>query len=639
MSFQTPHYSVTNLLEWAASGHLQLPDFQRSYKWDDERIRSLLVTILRGHPMGVLMALEAGGDQVRFKPKPITGVTGASQAPGLLLLDGQQRTTSLFQALSGDGVVDTEDERKKKLQRRYFLDIEKSLGDARDQDEAVRSVPADGRITENFGKDVVTDLSTTELQQQQGIMPFVELFRPNGPMTWLIGYMNAKGPEHAAARGEVMARFNGQVLAGINQYRIPAILLPAQTSKEAVATVFEKVNTGGLPLNVFELLTATFAGDAAYYAEHSTDFRLAEDWDTTAAVIGHHSVLAGFQNTDFLQAVSVLVTLAKRQRDLAAGKPKPTATSARKEDILAMDLADYLPWSSQLRDALPWVAHFLNGEHIHTAGNLPYRAQVTALAVIRVLLGEDIDLYAVRARVRQWFWCGVLGEQYGGTIETKVARDAEQMPAWAVAAKTGATAPVPDTVSRAQFAESRLLSLRTKNAAAYKGVYALLMAQDKPCVDWKFHQVIDKASYESLKIDVHHVFPRKWCLDNGIAPAYRESIINKTPLGKKTNIQLGGQSPKEYMRKLDGNGLTPDQVDDIVRTHAIDPATLRSGDFDGYFTARRQALVGLIEGAMGKHVNRDWDGEDQRPAEGPEAFEPEPDDQEDGVPAEGDEED
>lgn len=638
MSFQTPHYSVNNLLDWAESGQLQLPDFQRSYKWDDERIRSLLVTILRGHPMGVLMALEAGGDQVRFKPKPITGATRTSQEPGLLLLDGQQRTTSLFQALSGDGVVDTEDERKKKLQRRYFLDIEKSLGDAREQDEAVRSIPAGGRITENFGKNVVTDLSTTERQQELGIMPFVELFRSGGAMTWLLGYMNAKGPEHVPARGDVVARFNDKVISGINQYRIPAILLPAYTSKEAVATVFEKVNTGGLPLNVFELLTATFAGDAAYYAEHGTDFRLAEDWEATAALIAHHPVLGGFQNTDLLQAVSVLVTLAKRQRDLAAGKAKPTATSARKEDILAMDLADYLPWSRKLREALPWVAHFLTGEHIHTATDLPYRAQVTALAVIRVLLGDEIDLYAVRARVRQWFWCGVLGEQYGGTIETKIARDAEQMPAWAMAAKTGATVAVPDTVGRAQFAESRLLSLRTKNAAAYKGVYALLMAQDKPCVDWKFHQVIDKASYESLKIDIHHVFPRKWCLDNAIPSAYRESIVNKTPLGKKTNIQLGGHSPKEYMRKLDGNGLSANEVDDIVRTHAVDPVRLRSGDFDGYFIARRRSLVALVEAAMGKQVNRDWDDEGQPSAEGPEAFEPEPDDHEDGVTAEGDDE-
>jgi hypothetical protein len=454
-------------------------------------------------------------------------------------------------------------------------------------------------------------------------------------MGWLLGFMNAKGPDQMAERGLVMARFNDKVLSGINSYKIPAILLPAKTSKEAVATVFEKVNTGGLALNVFELLTATFAGDAAYYGQHGTDFRLVEDWDATTDVLDHHPVLGGFQNTDFLQAVSVLVTLGYRQADLSAGKAKPTATSARKEDILALGLVDYLAWSGKLRNALPWVAHFLTGEHIHTAGDLPYRSQVTALAVIRVLLGDEIDLHAVRARVRQWFWCGVLGEQYGSTIETKIARDAEQVPDWALVAKTGVAASAPDTVARAQFAESRLLSLRTKNAAAYKGVYALLMAQPEPCVDWKFHQIIDKASYDSLKIDIHHVFPRKWCLANNIDPNLRESIVNKTPLGKKTNIQLGGLSPKDYMLKLDGNGLDPEEVDAVIRTHAIDPASLRAGDFDDYVSSRRNALVGVIEAAMGKQVNRDWDDGDPHDAEGPEAFESEPDDHEDGVTVEG----
>lgn len=638
MSFQTPHYSVSQLLSWAASGYLQLPDFQRSYKWDDERIRSLLVTILRGHPMGVLMALEAGGDQVRFKPKPITGATEANLHPSILLLDGQQRTTSLFQAFSGGGVVDTEDERKKKLKRRYFVDIEKALGDAREQDEAVLSIPEDGRLTENFGKDVVVDLSTPQLQQVRGIMPFVEIFRPGGALDWLLGYQGARGPERLAERREVMTRFNHMVLNGINGYKIPVILLPAQTSKDAVATVFEKVNTGGLPLNVFELLTATFAGDAEYYARNGTDFRLVEDWEQTASVLSHHPVLAGFQNTDFLQAVSVLVTLARRQAELAVGKAKPAATSARKEDILAMGLRAYLEWSGRLRGALPWVAHFLTGEHIHTVGDVPYRAQATALAIFRVLLGEEIDLHAVRARIRQWFWCGVLGEQYGGTIETKIARDAEQVPPWALAGKTGVVLAVPDTVARAQFAESRLLSLRTKNAAAYKGVYALLMAQSPPCVDWKYHQAIDKATYHSLKVDIHHVFPRKWCLVNGIAADLRESIVNKTPLARKTNIQLGGRSPKRYMATLDSNGLSAEQVDDIIRTHAIDPATLRAGDFDGYFASRRKALIGLVEAAMGKQVNRDWDGEVSKPVEGPDAFEPEPDDHEDGVTIDGEEE-
>ncbi|MEI2640960.1 MAG: TIGR02391 family protein [Candidatus Nanopelagicales bacterium] len=73
MGFQTPLYELSDYLKWTTSGRIQLPDFQRGYKWEDERIRQLLVTILRGHPLGVVMLLKTGNDQIRFKPRPVEG--------------------------------------------------------------------------------------------------------------------------------------------------------------------------------------------------------------------------------------------------------------------------------------------------------------------------------------------------------------------------------------------------------------------------------------------------------------------------------------------------------------------------------------------------------------------------------------
>ena len=121
MGFQTPQYKLSKLLDQLGNGAIQLPDFQRGYKWDEERIRALLVTVTLGHPLGVLMLLQTGNDQVRFKPKPIEGAPpqAATVEPDLLLLDGQQRLTSLYQSLTGEGVVDTEDPRKKQVRRRF----------------------------------------------------------------------------------------------------------------------------------------------------------------------------------------------------------------------------------------------------------------------------------------------------------------------------------------------------------------------------------------------------------------------------------------------------------------------------------------------------------------------------------------
>lgn len=155
MGFQTPLYELSDYLEWTNSGRIQLPDFQRGYKWEDERIRSLLVTVLRGHPLGVVMLLKTGNDQVRFKPKPIEGTSVPAGAdPEFLLLDGEQRLTSLTQALSANGVVATMDSRGKLMKRRYYIDIAMALEGEHRIDEAVLSIPGDGIVRSNFGKDV-----------------------------------------------------------------------------------------------------------------------------------------------------------------------------------------------------------------------------------------------------------------------------------------------------------------------------------------------------------------------------------------------------------------------------------------------------------------------------------------------------
>lgn len=90
MGFQTPLYELSDYLKWTTSGKIQLPDFQRGYKWEDERVRQLLVTILRSHPLGVVMLLKSGNDQIRFKPRPVEGTSVPAGTPAeWLLLDGQ----------------------------------------------------------------------------------------------------------------------------------------------------------------------------------------------------------------------------------------------------------------------------------------------------------------------------------------------------------------------------------------------------------------------------------------------------------------------------------------------------------------------------------------------------------------------
>ena len=604
MGFQTPLHELSEYLDWTTSGRIQLPDFQRGYKWEDERIRSLLVSVLQGHPLGVVMLLDTGNDQVRFKPRPVAGVSIEDGAEAdWLLLDGQQRLTSLTQALKGNGVVDTTDDRGKKLQRKYYVDIKVALSDEDRMDEAVRSLPADGKVTTNFGRDVVLDVSTPELERENGLFPVSLLFSPDA-VDWLIELKDKQD----------FKDFNAKVVKPVGTYNIPAIELDKHTSKAAVATVFEKVNTGGLQLNVFELLTATFAGDPEYFEAHGTDFRLNDNWQETKEGFSEYPTLGLLENTDFLQAVTLLTT---RERNLADTSAKPAGVSAKREDVLKLTLADYLKWVGPLREAFLWVSDFLADLHIFDPKFVPYPKQLVPLAAIKVVMGGDADLLGPRKQLVRWYWSGILGELYGGAIETRFVRDLEQMPGWATDPED---APVPNTIRDAAFVESRLHSLQTRNAAAYKGIYALILGHEAR--DWMEDKALDKVQYSSLDTDIHHIFPMHWCQQNEIEKDRMQSIVNKTAISARTNRTIGGAAPSAYLAAIEKKAqIEPGQLDLLLENHLVPAEALRADDFDGFFVQRRDRICQMIEGAMGKKVQRDVD--EGESIEGAEEFEPE----------------
>lgn len=588
MGFLTPMYELGEYLKWTRSGDIQLPDFQRGYKWEDERIRQLLVTVLRRHPMGAVMLLKAGNTNVRFKPRVIEGVELLpGKEPKFLLLDGQQRLTSLTQAFSGDGAVATKDSRGKLLDRRYMVHIPTALADVNRVDEAVISIPVDGVIRSNFGKDVALDLSTGDKQREQGYFPLHLLY--GDYVSWLFELDDR----------DLGKQFHEMYIKPAATYDIPAIVLDEDTDKAAVATVFEKVNIGGLPLNVFELLTAVFAGDADHYARSGDDFRLNDDWVETQHRWSDYPVLATVENTDFLQAVTMLAT---RKRNLADKTDRPPAISAKREDVLKLTLNDYLEWRGPLRDAFVWASTFLADRHIFTSRDVPYPKQLVPLAAIRVVLGNDADLIGVRDRLVRWYWCGVLGELYGSAIETRFARDIEMVPDWA----HDQTKPTPRTVQDASFTESRLHSLRTRNSAAYKGIAALILGGGAH--DWMEGKALDKVQYVDLAVDIHHIFPQKWCKEVDISDEQRESIVNKTTISARTNRTIGGAAPSAYVGVIETRAqISAARLDELVSTHLVPAESLRADDFQQFFRTRRESLCRLVESAIDKSVQRDID--------------------------------
>ena len=259
-SFTASSVKLQTLLENAREGRLQLPDFQRSWVWDEERIRGLIASISRGFPVGAVMTLRTGG-AVDFKPRPLEGApsSASGETPDSLLLDGQQRLTSLYQVLVRKQVVATLTPRRQRVRRWFYLDIEKCLDEAGDRDEAVVILPESRRVTSEFGRVIDLDLSTRELEFENMMFPLISVLDYADWQTAFV--MQYSATDDFQARFQRLNEFHERVIKNFTEYLVPQIELSASTSKEAVCVVFEKVNTGGKALDAFELITAMYAAD------------------------------------------------------------------------------------------------------------------------------------------------------------------------------------------------------------------------------------------------------------------------------------------------------------------------------------------------------------------------------------------
>lgn len=591
-SFDSTKVALPDIIKDITLGKVQLPDFQRGWVWDDNHVRSLLVSIARSFPVGAVMLLETGGD-VRFQVRPIENVLfeGQVPTPEKLILDGQQRLTSLTQVLALDRPVKTFDEKDKPISRYYYINISATL-DGEMSEEALIALEEDRKVKTNFGRDVVLDLSTPQLECENFYFPCNQILNSDA---W-----EESLQEYAPDKFSAYMHFRRKILNAFRSYQLPVIALGKSTSKEAVCLVFEKVNTGGVPLSVFELVTASFAAD---------NFNLRDDWlgSPLRKVEGRRQrliaepILATIEPTDFLQAISLLHTYERRQADIAAGKTGKTvsAVSAKRVAVLSLDLGDYKHWADRVEQGFRLAAKFLRKECFYVARDLPYRTQIVPLAAVLTTLKERWLEPKIYDKLAQWYWCGVLGELYGGSVETRVANDVEDILAW-----IDNDGILPRTVSEATFVAERLLTLRSRLSAAYKGVNVLVLREGSKDFFWK--ATIQELDFEEIALDIHHIFPKAWCEQHQIKPSLFESIINKTPISYKANRMIGGKAPSHYLAAIQNHkqvGLSDGQMDDILQTHLIDSHSLRLDDFTTFCREREKSLLDMIGRAMRKSVH------------------------------------
>ena len=573
-TFRIDQPFLQDLLKEIGSGKIQLPDFQRGWVWDNDRIRSLIASVSREFPIGSVLTLKAEDTDIRFKTRLIEGVNiaGVHKEPETLILDGQQRLTALFQTLMSGNGVSTRSTRGRTRRLYYYLDMKACLENETEREEAVMSCGEDHRLqvsTPN-GKVEPIDLSSTQDQYENHMFPVHKIFES---ASWRQGYMKRWNQD--AEKIDLLFTFETKIIEPFNRYNVPVIELGG-APKEAVCLVFEKVNTGGITLTVFELLTASLAAE---------DFQLRDNWELREKCLKKHEVLKRLDGINFLQALTLVVT-----------KDKGAAVSCKRKEILDLNREDYEKWADQIEAGFVEAVRFLHRQKIFNAKSVPYSVQLVPLAAILTDLGDLSETEEVQQKIARWYWCGVLGQMYARSTDTQAARDFSEVTNWI---KEGGKEPT--TIHEADFQEKRLPELRTRNSALYKGIHALIMHSrgTMQCGDFRTGIPIDEKIFFNDRIDIHHIFPKVWCECKGIAPKVYNSIINKTAISARTNRMIGGRAPSAYLQRIQDRARIDDaKMGERLAAHLICAETLRADDFWGFYEARKKALLDIIKKAM-----------------------------------------
>lgn len=539
-----------------------LPDFQRDFVWEPGATQELIVSIANNYPAGSILRVRDAKRvfAVReFEGAPL--LDGAKHT--FLVLDGQQRLTSLYQAFYGVG------------EHRYYLDLGK-LKEGVDFEEAIFHVRATtkwAKARENFA-----------VQAKELLLPLSVLKGgAGGFLQWILQVTNPMPAEERTRMLDALTRLNDNWIKTIDDYHFPVVTLSDQTEPDALCTIFETLNRTGVKLSVFELLTARF---------WPQNIKLRALWEKALA---EHPVIADFEVDPYyiLQGIS----LASRK-----------APSCKRSDVLNMAPSDITEWWDKVVLGLATGLEILRDDcKVMLPKWLPYQTLVPPLAAVLARAGspKTAEAGAQREKLKRWFWCAVFGQVYEGAPNSKAAKDVVEVLPWLTGGE------LPESVASFRFDPRALRDVTPRQRAIYRGAICLILGAGAR--DFHTQAVITGKLMAEEGIDDHHVFPAAYLERKGVAPArVRDCVLNRTLIDRTTNQMISDRAPSDYLAEIKSTREFP--FVSVLTSHGLpadaDSSLLRD-DYEAFLAWRQEHLWQEIRRVTGATVAADLEADDK----------------------------
>lgn len=562
---------LLDLIQGARKGKIVLPQFQRNFVWSRDDVTALLASILEGHFIGAFLLLRTDSDSVPFAFRTLEGVDLPDEQvrPELMVLDGQQRLTSLHYVFAAPEIP----LRWTKYPYRFFLDLRKvTEGDLENAISSERQDRANGQLE-------------WERQFESLVIPFTEIERWDH---WLRAY------EQWLVKRDKSAYFSQyfeidkpawtQVLDRVRAFLVPTLEIPKFQADDPdriaeVCAIFEKMNSRGVRLSVYDLLTARL------YKYGIDQHRL---WEET---VESHQLLDQFSDSKPDEyGVYVLRTIALMRGLDAKGKTLINLSPQNYE-------RDWRRAVASMEKALQRLTSTSeDGFGVFDQHWTPYSTMISPLAaMLYAIESQKLDHRAYKL-MRRWYWASVFQERYAGAVESTIYRDYQDF----MRVMADPTfEPVALTDARLNIVENEAYSLRTVSRvnAVYRGIMCLTAIQGA-----KDFQADDSIEFHTL--EDHHIFPKAYLErikgSNGkkIPSEKVNSIVNRTLISAQTNRRISRSSPSNYVDRL----VPAERREEIMASHFIDAdslAAMQTDDLDAFFDARDLCLLSEVIARIG----------------------------------------
>lgn len=573
--FKEVSYNLATIIQQIEMGNIGLPDIQRPFVWPDTSVRQLFDSMYRGYPVGYfLFWANANIDNAKT-----IGTSSKQKFPNLLIVDGQQRLTSLYAVIKAQEII-----RENYTKATIVIAFNPLEEKFEVPDAAIRKNP---RYFQN-----ISDIWQPNINIIKVINSFIENLKKTIDLT-------------EQEQDNIQNAF--MQLKNLESYPFSALELSTNISEEQVAEVFVRINSQGKTLNQADFiltLMSVFWEEGRKNLEEfcrlsriptkqaSSPFNYLIDPDPDQML--RVSVGLAFRRARLQYVYSIL-----RGKDLETGE---FSTNRRDLQFNILKTAqdktlNVVNWHEFIKAIKQ--AGFARQDYISSKNNLLY-------AYIFFLIGREdfkLDLYELKKLIAKWFFMSSITGRYTSSPETIMEMDLAKLRT--VNDANAFKAVLNETIDSQltnDFWDITLpmdLSTSSSTSPSLYAYYASLYVLNANGLFSKL--TVPDLLQEGLRskksaLERHHLFPKAWLNRNGITEQRdTNQIANFALVEWSDNISISDSHPSEYL-PLYLTRITNEQKLEMYRNHAL-PDNWETLSYFEFLTQRRKLIAGVIKDA------------------------------------------